>query len=126
MRHRFNDRADFAKQFQDRTKKLAIEIIQIYKTLKTSDEMRIVGQQLIRSASSVGANYRAVCRARSKAELFSKLSIVIEEADETLYWLEVLKGSELAQGINLDHLIAEITEVLSVMAKARSTIRRNN
>ena len=71
--------------FQNRTKKLAVDIIRLHSQLKKSDETRIIGKQLVRSATSTAANYRAVIRARSDAEKFSKLSIVVEEINETLF-----------------------------------------
>lgn len=116
---------DFAQKFRDRTKKLTINIISLYKSMLKTDESRIVGKQLLRSASSVGANYRATCRARSKAEFFSKMCIVIEEADETLFWLEIMEETNMAKLETLKALRSEVTEVLSVLAKARNTMRKN-
>ena len=72
-----------------RTKHFAIRIIHLYKSLPHSEEARVVGRQFLRSGTSVGANYRAACRARSRAEFIAKLGIVLEEADETHLWLEV-------------------------------------
>ena len=73
------EKNEFATQFRNRTKKFAVEIISYFKTLPKTEEARIVGKQLLRSATSVAANYRAVCRARSKAEFFSKLSITVRK-----------------------------------------------
>src|SRR5439155_712801 len=81
-----------------RTKVFALRVIRAYRRLPSSDEARVIGRQLLRSATSVGANYRAACRARSRAEFIAKLGIVLEEADEAVYWLELL----LETGI-LDH-----------------------
>jgi four helix bundle protein len=89
-----------------------------------SDEIRIIAKQLLRAASSVGANYRAACRSRSDAEFYAKLSIVVEEADESLFWLEILEESILMQTDRLIRLKSEATEILSVVAKARSTMKR--
>jgi len=74
---------------------------------------------LLRSATSVAANYRAACRARSSAEFYAKISIVIEEADETLFWLELLAESGATTEASVAHLKKEATAILSVMAKAR-------
>lgn len=76
-----------AKEFQDRTKNLAIRVAKLSDALPQSRSADIYAKQMIRSASSVGANYRASCRAKSKADMIHKLKIVEEEADETLYWL---------------------------------------
>jgi four helix bundle protein len=79
-----------------RTKQLALVIIRLSRTLPQSPEARIIARQLLRSATSVAANYRAVCRARSTADFTSKLGLVLEEADETLFWLELLVDAEIA------------------------------
>jgi four helix bundle protein len=72
--------------FKQRTKKLAIEVLKLYRSHCKSEELRIIGKQLIRSSTSVAANYRAAIRARSDAEKYAKLCIVVEEADETVFW----------------------------------------
>jgi len=81
----------FNEKYRSRTKKFAIAIIRFYGRQKKTDEMRIIGKQLVRSATSVAANFRAATRARSNAEFFSKMCIVVEEADETVFWLEILR-----------------------------------
>ena len=78
------------RDLKQRTKQFALQIIRLYRTLPVTDEERILGKQLLRSRTSVGANYRAACRARSKAEFIAKLGIVLEESDETVFWLELL------------------------------------
>ena len=85
-----NDRVEFAEMFKNRTKKFIVDNIRFFKTLPKTEEAKIVGRRLLRSSSSVGANYRAACRARSQAEFHAKLSIVVEEADESVFWMEVL------------------------------------
>jgi four helix bundle protein len=79
------ERTDYAQYLRDRTQNFAVTIISLYRSLSKSEVNRLIGRQLLKAASSVGANYRAVCRARSDAESFAKLSIVVEEADETLF-----------------------------------------
>jgi four helix bundle protein len=79
-----------SEAIQNRTKQLALIVIRLSRRLPQSPEARIIGRQLLRSATSVAANYRAVCRARSTADFISKLGVVLEEADETLFWLELL------------------------------------
>ena len=77
-------------EFKARTKNLAVQVIQLAGTLPRNRAADIIGSQLVRSATSVGANYRAACRGKSLADVISKLAIVEEEADETLYWMELL------------------------------------
>ena len=72
-----------------RTKQFAVRIVRLFQALPATDEARTLGKQLLRSGTSVAANYRAVCRARSKAEFLAKLGIVVEEIDETVFWLEL-------------------------------------
>ena len=82
---------------------------------------RVIGNQLIRSGSSVGANYRAACRGRSKAEFIAKLGIVVEEADETCYWLElIIEGFLLAANL-VDPLLQEANELTAIMVASRKT-----
>ncbi len=78
------------EELKTRTKAFAVRVIRLVDALPRSLAAQVVGRQLLRSATSVGANYRAACRAQSRAEFAAKLSIVVEEADETLYWLELL------------------------------------
>lgn len=113
------EKNEFAQHLQNRTKKVAVELISSYSNWRKTDEMRIIGRQLLRSASSMAANYRAVCRARSKAEFFSKMSIVVEETDETLFWLEVLEETNLIPAQQLQALKTETLSLLSIFAKAR-------
>lgn len=111
------------EQFRNRTKSLAVRIVKMYVQLPKTDEARIIGKQLIRSATSSAANYRAACRGRSKAEFFAKMSIVVEEVDETLFWLEMLEETEIIAASKLIELKKEATELLSVFAKARSNAK---
>ena len=89
------DRIEFAEMFKKRTKKFVIDNIKLFRTLPKTEEAKIIGRQLLRSSSSVGANYRAACRARSKAEFHSKLSTVVEESDESVFWMEILIEAEI-------------------------------
>jgi four helix bundle protein len=74
------------EELQSRTKRFALRVVKLYRSLPKSNEARILGKQLLRSGTSIGANYRAACRARSRAEFIAKLGIVLEEADETAFW----------------------------------------
>jgi four helix bundle protein len=83
-------RLDEIRKLQDRTKRFAVQVIRFFSGLPKTEAARTIGRQLLRSGTSVAANYRAACRARSSADFISKISIVVEEADETLFWLELL------------------------------------
>src|SRR5476649_279730 len=119
-------KADFVAKFRDRTKKFVVDNIKLYRTLPKTEEARIVGKQLLRSSSSVGANYRAACRARSQAEFSSKISIVIEEADESVFWMEVMIDADIATQQQINNLMVEGNEILKVVSSARKTITDKN
>ena len=114
-----------AEELRQRTKQLAIRVINMSRTLPRTKEAFVIGDQMIRSATSVGANYRVVCRARAKAEVTAKLSIVIEEADETAFWLDILIETQIVSQERLQSLISETDELLAIFSSARSTIRGN-
>src|SRR5436190_16961717 len=99
------------KELKDRTRRFAVDIIELCRELPATLEGRIVGQQIIRSGTSVGANYRASCRARSRAEWTAKLGIVEEEADETLYWLEIAVEAKLVSAERAKTLLKEADEL---------------
>ena len=109
----------FIEQFKVRTKKFVIDNINLFRALPKTEEAKIVGKQLLRSASSVGANYRAACRARSQAEFHSKMSIVVEEADEALFWMEILIEAGIVNENSIKLLFAEANEILKVVSTAR-------
>jgi len=108
---------------RDRTKALAIRIVRLFRHLPKTDEARIVGKQLLRSGTSVAANYRAVCRARSPAEFLAKIGVVVEEADETVFWLEFLVETGLVPAKSLQPLLDEANEVLAIVAASQKTAR---
>src|SRR5690242_1385690 len=116
------DKVEFVEGFKKRTKEFALRSIKLFQALPKTDEARIIGKQYLRSATSVAANYRAACRARSKAEFQSKISIVVEEADESAFWLEMLGEAGILYQKNTEPLLNEIKEILSVVAKARNTV----
>ncbi len=115
-------KSDFVEKFRNRTKKFVVDNIRLYRTLPKTEEARIIGKQLLRSSSSVGSNYRAACRARSQAEFHSKISIVVEEADESIFWMEVMIDAEIMQPEKLKALMIEGNEILKVTSSARKTI----
>ena len=86
----------FGEALRRRTKAFALDVLEFCRGLPKTDEAMVIGRQLLRSGMAVGANYRAASRARSAAEFVSKISIVVEEADETLYWLETLLEASIA------------------------------
>jgi four helix bundle protein len=87
--------------------------------LPQNEEARVIGKQFLRSSSSVGANYRAVCRSRSQKAFFAKLSITIEEADESLFWMEIISESGLLPLEKLKSLMQEAEEIIKILSKAR-------
>jgi four helix bundle protein len=93
------------EKFKQRTKSLALRVIRLSEYIPRNNAGQIISKQVVRSATSVGANYRAACRSRSAAEKFAKLKIVEEEADETLYWLELLIEANLIGETKLSELI---------------------
>jgi four helix bundle protein len=119
------DRIRFIEEFKARTKKFALRIIKLYQSLPSSGASQIIGKQILRSGTSVAANYRAACRARSNAEFVSKIGIVVEEADETVFWMELLIDSKLIKKEKLDPLFKEANEILAVVSSARKNAKRN-
>jgi len=115
---------EFRNNLKERTKSFALRIIRLFQALPKSTENSIIGKQLLRSGTSVAANYRAACRARSNAEFFSKISIVIEEADETLFWIEILQESEIIKACLLKELYMEGEEILKVLVTARKNSQK--
>ncbi|MCD4791929.1 MAG: four helix bundle protein [Bacteroidales bacterium] len=114
------------ENLKKRTKKFAVDVIKFCNSLKASKTSGVITYQLVKSATSTGANYRAACRARSKAEFFSKICIVVEEADETEYWLEVIKDAELSNDPKeLNRLLKEANEINRIMSKAKNTSYNN-
>lgn len=112
-----------AEELQKRTKQFALRNIRLFKSLPKTEEAKIIGRQLLRSSTSIGANYRAACRARSNEEFYSKLSIVVEEADETLFWMELLTEAEIIKPEKLSELIKEAHEILLIMSSSRKTAK---
>lgn len=112
----------FIEKMKDRTKQLAIDIIIFCESLKSSKATSVITYQLVKSATSVGANYRAACMARSKREFFSKICIVAEESDETQYWLEIIKEVNLSSNKEqVSMLLQETLEITKIILKAKSS-----
>jgi len=111
------------EQLKARTKQFAIRIVRVFKSLPKNDEARIIGKQMLRAGTSVAANYRAVCRSRSKAEFISKMSVVVEEAAETAFWLELLFETSIIAEARLRDLLTEANELLAIFAASLWTAR---
>ena len=114
------------QEFKDRTKQIALRIIRLVESLPNTNTAQIIGKQLLRSATSVGANYRAACRGKSTADILHKLAIVEEEADESLYWLELLIESEIVTEKKLSVLMSDINETVAMTVSSIKTLRSKN
>ncbi len=109
-----------------RTKKFALDIITFVEALPKGRTADILGRQLIRSGTSVGANYRAACRARSSADFISKMGIVEEETDESIYWMELLIDSGIVASTNAANLMSEADELLAITVSSIRTARKGS
>ena len=110
--------------FKGRTKRLALDIIELIESLPRSRTADVIVRQLLRSGTSVGANYRAACRGKSKADVISKLAIVEEEADETIYWIELLIESKIIEASRVNSLLKETNEIVAMVVASIKTLRR--
>src|SRR5271168_4552841 len=113
------------EELRDRTKKFAVRIVRVFRALPFKTDAQVLGKQLIRSGTSVAANYRAACRARSKAEWIAKIGIVVEEADETVFWLEMLSECEIVPLSKIESILAEARELTAIFTASRRTARSN-
>lgn len=113
---------DYNSIFRERTKRFCIDIIKKFAKVKYSDEVSGIRKQIFCSATSVAANYRAIGRARSDNERFAKMCIVVEEANETLFWLEISKELDFLSEIEIEELMTECEEILKVMLSYKKRI----
>ncbi|MDQ3749650.1 MAG: four helix bundle protein [Acidobacteriota bacterium] len=111
------------EEMKARTKKFALRVIRLVESLPNTKTANVIGNQLLRSGTSVGANYRAACRAKSTADFISKLSIVEEENDESIYWMELLIESETVKEDLLQNLMEEADEILSIIVSSIKTLK---
>ena len=111
------------KILQERTRKFNVDVIALCEKLPRNAAGFEMAKQIIRSAGSVGANYRATMRAKSKADFIYKIEIVLEEADESLYWLEVIRDAKLISGIEVDILINEANQLTAIFAATDKTAK---
>jgi four helix bundle protein len=114
------------KQLKDRTKAFALRVLKLIDSLPDNRAGRILASQLGRSGTSVGANYRAVCRSRSTAEMISKLSVVEEEADESGFWMELIVDHGLLSQRKVAALLQEADELTAIMVASRKTLQAGN
>ena len=108
-------------ELQDRTKQFALRVLKLIDVLPRAAAGRAISKKLVRAATSVGANYRSACRARSRAEFAAKLGVALEEADESLYWLELVRDSKPLPGNKLSLLLKEADELTAILASGRKS-----
>ena len=109
---------------KERTKSFALNVIKLVESLPKGRTADVIGRQLLDAGTSVGANYRAACRARSPADFISKMGIVEEEADETIYWMELLVKARLLQENDISALLEEANQILAMTVSSIKTARR--
>ncbi len=114
------------EELKKRTKQFALMIIKLVEDLPNTKAGRTIGNQIIRSGTSVAANYRAACRARSNADFISKITIVEEECDETLFWLELIAEANLLKKEKLQDMLKEADELTAIFTASGKTARQNN
>jgi len=112
------------RKFKALTKQLGLDVIRLVEALPRTRSADILGRQLLRAATSVGANYRAACRGKSSLDVIAKLAIVEEEADETLYWLELLKEANIAAGSAVRDLLTSADSIVAMTVASIKTMRR--
>ena len=114
---------DRAADLKARTKSFAIRIVRLYRSLPRSTDAQVLGRQLLRSGTSVAANYRAACRSRSKAEFISKMSVVLEEADESAFWLELMAETGTLVSSRTEALLKETNELVAIFGASIRTAK---
>jgi four helix bundle protein len=112
--------------FKQRTKQLALRFIEMVNALPKNRTADVIGRQLIRSGTSIGANYRAACRGKSTADVIAKLRIVEEEADESAYWMELLIESGLLSEARVSELMQETNEIIAMTVASIRTLQKRN
>jgi len=115
---------DKHQELRARTKAFALRVIRMSQALPKTREANVISQQILRSATSVAANYRAAGRSRSKAEFLAKIGVVVEEADETVYWLELLRDGKLLSEAKLSDLLREANELTAIFTAGRRSSSR--
>jgi four helix bundle protein len=117
------DEGGKAEDLKSRTKEYALRIIRLYSSLPKTKDAQVIGHQFLKSGTYVGANYREASRARSNAEFISKLGIIIQELDETSYWLELLFDGKINSSLELKSLLSETNELLAIFTSIIKKMR---
>jgi len=112
-----------AAELKGRTKSFAIRIVTLFRSLPRSPDAQTLGKQLLRSGTSVAANYRAVCRSRSRAEFIAKMGVVMEEADESVFWLELLSETGVVKAERAKNLLEEANELVAIFGASLRTAK---
>jgi four helix bundle protein len=110
-------------ELRDRSKAFALRVVKLFRSLPSSPDAQVMGKQLLRCGTSVAANYRAACRARSRAEFAARMGIVVEEADESAFWIEMLCDSGILREERLRDLLAEARELTAIFTASQHTTR---
>ncbi|PYP91326.1 MAG: four helix bundle protein [Candidatus Angelobacter sp. Gp1-AA117] len=111
------------EELRNRTKQFAIRIVRLFQALPKSSEAQVMGKQLLRCGTSVGANYRAACRSRSKAEFIARMGIVAEEADESVFWLELIEETRILNPKQLEEILKEARQLAAIFSASHKTAR---
>ena len=114
------------QEFKNRTKTAALRVMRVVESLRRTRTADVIGRQLLRSGTSVGANYRAACRGKSTADVIAKLAIVEEEADEAIYWMEILVDCKLIPHKRIAELMGEMNQIVAMIVASQKTLRRRN
>jgi len=112
------------EEFKYRTKQIALRIIKLVDSLPRTSSANTIAKQLLRSGTSIGANYRAACRGKSPADVIHKMSIVEEEGDESIYWMELLIESGTVSEKKLSPLISDVNEIVAMTVSSIKTLRK--
>ncbi|HKH97586.1 MAG TPA: four helix bundle protein [Candidatus Sulfotelmatobacter sp.] len=113
------------EELRDRTKAFALRVIRLFRSLPYRTDTQVLGKQLLRCGTSVAANYRAACRARSKAEFIARIAVVAEEADEAVLWLELLIESGIIKSEMTVALLKEAKELAAILTASRETAKKS-
>ena len=114
-----------AEELKKRTKKFSLRVLKLLGALPTNVQGRAIGSQLMRSGTSVGANYRAACRGRSRREFIAKIGVVEEEADESAFWMELIIEGEMVKERLVSPLLKEAQELVAIMARSRKSATKS-
>ena len=112
-----------SEELRDRTKAFAVRVVKLFRAMPRTPDAQFLGKQVLRSGTSIAANYRSVCRARLRAEFIAKIGVVAEEADETVFWLELLGDTEIVKPEKLDSLLKEAKELAAIFTASQHTAK---